>query len=227
MTSSLTAAERGAPSAAMKSSRFPWGHSSVTTARQKRLSEEDPAGSASGGRSALAYPWTPTAIEGRPARGWGGDGRRQRGSRRRGIDPGRRRGGSNFWNDGSILARQLCRRVRGSGSVGARVSRMGMRPTRTGSRTHLRRWPPRRRRRTRGWYRRRARTPLRLRVGSVEGASAPRRGWGEEPNFSRDARMGKGKAEVSEDVRGGSSAHLARWRGRRCRSRPRPGAGPT
>lgn len=63
--------------------------------------------------------------------------------------------------------------------------------------------------------------------GIGRGASAPRRGWGEEPNFSRDARMGKGKAEVSEVVRGGSSAHLARWRDRQCRSRPRPGAGPT
>ena len=105
------------------------------------------------------------------------------------------------------------------------VSRTLMPPTRTGSRTHLRQWPPRRRRRTHGWYRRRARTPLRLRVGSVEGRQR-RGGGGGRANFSRDARMGKGKAEVSEVVRG-VIAHLARWRDRQCRSRPRQGAGPT
>ena len=77
--------------------------------------------------------------------------------------------------------------------IGAPCRERWMSPTRTGSRTHLRQWPPRRRRRTHGWYRRRARTPLRLRVGSVGGRQRRGGGGGKSRIFLETRVWAKGR----------------------------------
>ena len=116
---------------------------------------------------------------------------------------------------------------------------------RRGSRSYLRRWPPPRRRTTRGWCRRRGRTPRRLRRsggggGRFEGAGGGgrqlRSGRGKDGgkinsrprrsrvffSLSRRACGARGGKNASGFLPGGR-AHLATSRGRRCRTRPRPG----
>ena len=72
---------------------------------------------------------------------------------------------------------------------------------RRGSRSYLRRWPPPRRRTTRGWCRRRGRTPRRLRRSGGRGGGLRARGGGGRQASLREGERGREKKQPSASGR--------------------------